>query len=135
MTNGWNKRQDRDTDDWERKTGTDDYCAITQYEGTHSYCWHAVRGEARLHGVIYGRDAAMQQADAIMALPVEEFNARAVAKLIDELRELEGRILRLAPTSSVLPGYHAGFEAGAANVKRTIATALDIVDERLERSQ
>lgn len=122
--NGWTQLPNSDKDDWERYTGAGTYCAITNYAGTDDYCWHAARGEARLYGSMRGREAAMQQADALMALPVEEFNARAVAELIDELRDIEGKILRLAPDINVLPGYHAGFEAGIADTRRKILSAL-----------
>lgn len=125
MLSEWTKRPGAENDDWERDLGAGTYCAVTQYAGSDDYCWHVHRAGARLHGVIRGREYAMQHADAIMALPVYEFNARAVAKLIDELREIETSILRLAPDAAVLPGYHAGFEDGAADTRRKILAVLN----------
>lgn len=47
-----------------------------------------------------------------MALPIEEFNRRVTAELIDDLRKIERDIMRLSPATDLLPGYHAGYEAG-----------------------
>lgn len=121
---GWEKRPNTEND-WERYLGDGAYCAISQYAGSDDYCWHAVRGEARLHAIAHGREAAMQKAEEAMALSVEEFNDRAVAMLIDEMQKLEKTILRIAPHKQIMAGYQAGFEDGVNAARRKIIDALD----------
>lgn len=130
MTN-WTERKDR-PGEWERQIDATTYCAITNYSGSDDYCWHAVRGKARLHGITRGSEASMRHADEIMALPVDEFNARAVANLLDELREIERTILSIAPSAEILPGYQAGYENGAADVKRALAAAIGLDVSQVE---
>lgn len=121
----WIPREDR-PGDYERRIDATTSCAISNYEGSDDYFWQAVRGDARLHAIARGREVAMQKADEMIALPIEEFNARAVEKLVEDLREIELAIMRLAPSHEILPGYHAGYEAGVADIKRKIAAAIDM---------
>lgn len=128
MMNGWEPREDT-PGGYERTIDARTYCAITNYAGSDDYCWHVIRGDARLHAIIHGSEAAMKKADEIMALPIDEFNARAVAVLINEIREIERQIMRIGPHADILPGYQAGYEAGIADIKRKIAAAIDLYDE------
>lgn len=129
MQNAWKQNTQAETDQWDWEIADRTYCHITQYAGTDRYCWQTVRSDFRLSGIETGRDAAMTQAEEIMALPIDEFNRRVTVELIDKLREIERDILRLSPSTDLLPGYHAGYEAGAADVRRRIAVAIDLGDE------
>jgi len=122
----WTKDTDAKTDCWERELGNQVRGHITQYEGTDRYCWQAVRGEYRLADIVTGRDAAMAQADATLALPIEEFNALVSAELEENLRKIERQLLAINPTADILPGYHAGYEAGVADTRRRIAQAIEL---------
>lgn len=130
-TGTWVQNTEHPTDQWDIVISGSIYLDnriyghITQYEGSDSYCWQAVRGEDRLSGIAVGREAAMAMAEETLALPVEEFNSRIVAEYVDTLRALEKKILRLSPASDLLPGYHAGYEAGAADIKRRLSTLLE----------
>lgn len=84
-----------------------------------------MRSGSRLAGVVTGREAAANAAEETLALPVEEFNGRVTAQLMDDLWKIERDILRLSPAAEILPGYHAGYEDGAADVRRRITEALD----------
>jgi len=125
MHEDWKQNLKADTDQWDRVFAERIYCHVTQYSGSDSYCWQTARGDFRLAGVVRGRDAAMQQAEETMALPVEEFNRRVTAELIDDIRKIERDIMRLSPTTELLPGYHAGYEAGTEDFKRRIAAAIE----------
>jgi hypothetical protein len=121
----WTQDLGAKTDTWTRETDYRTYCRISQYEGSDRYCWQAVRGDHRLADIVTGRAAAMAQADATMALLPDEFNARVTTDLMESLRNIERQLLDLNPTSTLLPGYHTGFEAGFAHAKRLIGEALD----------
>lgn len=97
---------------------------VSQYTNGCGYNWQAYRGDHCLSGSAPDRDAAMAAAEATLALPVDEFNARVLAKLTEELFELEKQILDVAPSSQLLPGYHAGYEAGVAAIRSRIEEAL-----------
>ncbi|MDT3708135.1 MAG: hypothetical protein ROZ09_15035 [Thiobacillus sp.] len=129
MHEDWKQNLKAETDQWDRIFAERTYCHVTQYSGSDSYCWQTARGDFRLAGVIRGRDAAMRQAEETMALPIDEFNRRVTAELIDDLRKIERDIMRLSPATDLLPGYHAGYEAGAADVKRRIAAAIELGGE------
>lgn len=129
MQNAWKQNTQTDTDQWDWEIADRTYGLITQYAGTDRYCWQAVRSDFRLSGIAVGRDAAISQAEEIMALPVDEFNRRVTVELIDKLREVERDILRLSPSTDLLPGYHAGYEDGVADVRRRIAAAIDLGDD------
>ena len=109
---------------WNREDGAGGYCYIGKYIGSGGYNWQAWRGEIRLSGSADSREAAMQLADEMIALPVEEFNERGLIDLVDNLRRIEQKIARLSPTASILPGYHTGYEAGLAEAKRRIEQTL-----------
>lgn len=128
MLTGWTQEPDADTDSWERVIDATTKCKIIQYAGRDDYWWQTTRGEGSLSGIKRGRYTAMDEADAALALPTAEFNARVVAKLIDELRKTERAIVRLAPATEILPGYHAGYEAGMADTRRRIEAALALED-------
>ena len=129
MHEGWVQNTKAETDQWDRVFAERTYCHISQYSGSEEYCWQAVRGDFRLAGLARGRETAMERAEEIMALSIEEFNLKVTADLIDDLRKIERDIMRLSPTTKLLPGYHAGYEAGIADVKRRIAAAIDLGDE------
>lgn len=122
----WTQDTAARTDTWDRDITHRTYCHIAQYEGTDRYCWQAVQGDYRLSGIETGREAAMAQADATMALPADEFNAQVAADLKETLLDIERKLLNLEPASTLLPGYHAGFEAGFAHARRKIGEALDL---------
>lgn len=128
-TNEWKQDEKADTDQWNLPMdGAAGYCYghISNYAGTNRYCWQAVRGDLRfrLSGIVEGREAAMAKADEALALPIDEFNTIVAGELREKLTELEQQLLFLQPGAQFLPGYHAGYEAGAADVKRKIAEAL-----------
>lgn len=125
MQNTWEQNMQAATDQWDWVIDAGTYSHITQYSGTEDYCFQAIRGEFRLAGIIAGRSSAMLQAVELMALPIEEFNRRVMVELIDELRKVESKILRLSPGTDLLPGYHAGFEDGVADIRRRIAAVID----------
>lgn len=114
------------TDQWRFLVdGCDTYGYIHNYAGSNDYCWQAIRGGARVSGITKGREASMAKAEEMLSLPVEDFNVIASADLLERLHELEREIVALQPCSKYLPGYRAGYEAGAADVKRRISYALD----------
>lgn len=131
MNTTWTQRTDADTDTWERRIDGG-LCYVTQYKGSTSYNWQFWRGRHGLSGVVDAHDAAiskteaMAQAEAMEKLPVDEFNARVVADLVSDMHKIERDIASLSPTAAILPGYHAGYEAGVADTKRMIAAAIDI---------
>jgi hypothetical protein len=97
---------------------------VAQYEGSDSYNWQDIRYGHRLSGIVEGAAAAMAACDASMALADEEFNARVATNLIAELKRLEKELLLLQPTTTLLTGYHAGFEAGFAKARESVLAAL-----------
>lgn len=98
--------------------------------GGGSCCWQAVRNRRfRLSGIVSSVGAAQAEAERILALPKEEFNRLVVEDLMNDIKRLERDILALAPEASLLPGYQAGFEAGAADMKRKVAAALEIKED------
>lgn len=97
---------------------------VAQYEGSDSYNWQDIRYGHRLSGIVNGADAAMAACDASMALSDEEFNARVATTLITELKRLEKELLALQPNTTLLTGYHAGFEAGFAKARESMLAAL-----------
>ena len=125
MTTGtWQKEANSATDQWRRPCGGHDYALITQYATSASYCWQAVRGGYRISGIVEGRTTAMAVADDIMALPIDEYNAIVAADLRADLLAIEKKILALQPDTALLPGFHAGYEAGVEDTKRKIAALL-----------
>lgn len=124
MQTEWTPRAGSD-DTWERKIDEQAYCYAHQYAGSNKFNWQAVRGLDRLSGIVGDRDSAMAHADAAIALPVDEFNARLLAELADELRDIERKIARLSPTTDILPGYHAGYADGMDAMKRKIEAAME----------
>ena len=98
---------------------------VSQYEGSNRYNWQDIRGDHRLSGVVEGADAAMAACDASMALSDEDFNARVAANLITELKQREKALLELQPNTTLLTGYHAGFEAGFAKARESVLAALE----------
>lgn len=105
--------------------GTAVYGYVGRYNLNTQRCnWQAVRGEYRLSESAESVEAAQAMAEQMLALPVEEFNARVVADLVIGLHELERKILRLQPTATLLPGYQTGYEAGVDDMKRKIEEVL-----------
>lgn len=98
---------------------------VAQYEGSDSYNWQDIRDGHRLSGIVEGAADAMTACDASMALADEEFKARVAATLVTELKRLEKELLALQPTTALLPGYHAGFEAGFAKARNSVLAALE----------
>lgn len=98
---------------------------VSQYEGTDSYNWQDIRYGHRLSGIVEGVFAAMAACDASMALSDEEFNDRVAANLITELKRLEKEFLLLQPSTTLLPGYHAGFVDGYEKARRQVLSVLE----------
>lgn len=94
-----------------------------------SCCWQAVRNRFRLSGVVTGVDAAKAEAERALALPIDEFNRLVVEDLRNDIKKLERDILTLAPETNLLPGYHAGYEAGTADMKRKVAAVLEVEED------
>lgn len=130
LTQDWKQNTKSETDKWDCVIAERAYSHITQYSGSDSYCWQAARDDFRLAGIAEGRDAAMKKAEEIMGLPIEEFNRRVTAELIDDLRKIERDIMRLSPSTDLLPGYHARYEAGATDIKRRIASVIGLDEDR-----
>jgi hypothetical protein len=95
--------------------------------------WQAWRNGYCLSGIVGSLEAAMDMADAMLALPIEEFNARVAVDLREKLRGIEcellrlqpdAALLRLQPDAALLPGFHAGYEQGVADTKRKIEAVL-----------
>lgn len=105
---------------YEQRTGY-----VSQYEGTDRYNWQDIRFGHRLSGIVYGVYAAMVTCDASMDLSDEEFNARVAANLITELKQFEKELLLLQPTTTLLPGYHAGFVGGYEKARRQVLSVLE----------
>lgn len=126
MHDDWKQNQNAETDSWNRVFESGDGTHVSMYVGTNRYYWMARRGDYRLSGVETGRDAAIEQAEAAIAMPIGEFNQRVANKLIVQLHEIESDLMRLCPNTDLLLGYHTGYEAGASDVKRRIYAAMDI---------
>jgi hypothetical protein len=126
---GWIQEHGASTDTWRLGLDSVTYALIIQYAGTDQYCWQAVRGDFRLSGIASGRAAAMSRGEEHIGLPPEEFNRLVAVDLMDNLRKIERDILRVAPGMAVLPGYHAGYEDGASDIRRRIAAAIDPCDK------
>lgn len=125
MTDKWTQKQRADDlDSWKWNVADGIYGLAIQYANTDDYNWQAVRGAFRLSGIEEGRTAAMHMAEEILALPTEEFNRRVAVELFDRLKEIERNIHTLYPSADILPGYHAGYEAGVADTKRRIVEAM-----------
>lgn len=101
------------------------YGYVGQYAGSNDYNWQAVRNHYRISGITEGDQAAKDACDAAMDLPIEEFNARVAADLMDKLRDLEKQLLDLQPDTRIFPGYHAGFEAGYSTARAKLLNALE----------
>ena len=97
---------------------------VSQYAGEDRYNWQDIRGGHRLSSIETGAEAAMAACDASMALSDDEFNARAAAALIDDIMRFEERLIELQPNTTLLPGYHAGFEAGFTKARESVLAAL-----------
>ena len=124
MTNTWQKDTNAATDHWRRRIDFDTYAIITQHEDRTDYCWQAVRGDFRISSIVEGRTPAMSMADSAIDLPIDEFNAIVAADLRADLKAIEKKLLILQPDTTLLPGFHAGYEAGAEDMKRKIAAVL-----------
>ncbi|MDZ4255639.1 MAG: hypothetical protein U1A72_23975, partial [Sulfuritalea sp.] len=92
------------------------------------YNWQAIRDDERISGSAPDAETAIARTEEILALPVEEFNRRVAKNLVDEFRQIEQRILRLAPETDLLPGYQAAYEAAVADIRRKIVTAIGLDD-------
>lgn len=128
MEQTWQQDPKADTDQWYlRIDGHDVYGHVSNYAGSDRYWWQVVRGDNRFYvsGIVVGRDAAMAKAVELLAVPLDDFNAIVAGNLREKLFEFEQQLLALQPDSHLLPGYHAGYEAGVAEVKRRIAAAID----------
>lgn len=123
-TTEWVVDANAPTDQRRRRIAWQEYGYISKYEGSENYNWQTRRGDGHLSGIVTGAEAAMAHADAMLALPVEEFNAMAAIGLRDEIANLEKKLLALQPGADLLPGYHAGFEAGMAAMKAKVEAVL-----------
>lgn len=96
---------------------------VTPATYRNNYHWQAWRGEGCVSGFTDSADEAMRRADEQLARPIEEFNADCLVELLEELRELERKILSIAPTRELLPGVESVRQA----VRAAIATGKDEV--------
>lgn len=95
-----------------------------RYDNSEDANWQAWRNGFCLSGIMRGLDAAKAMADEMLALPIEEFNARCAVSLREDLKKNERDLLRLQPDTHLLPGFHAGYEQGVADTKRKIEAVL-----------
>lgn len=125
-TTTWAQDRADKKDKWDRTdtNGTRGY--VRKFEHAYGYFWQAERNDYRLTGSGVDREAAMAKADEAMALPTDEFNRRICENLMIDIRRIERAILQLSPHTDLLPGYHAGYEAGLAHARQLVASALGI---------
>lgn len=124
MTHEWKRDHEAATD---TRTCRIEDCVlgyISQYPDINRYNWQAIRGQFRLTGIEADSDAAIACAEEALALPIEEFNRLVAKDLIDDFQRIERDILLLSPGTKLLPGYRAGYDAGVADIKRKVASAL-----------
>lgn len=62
-------------------------------------------------------DEAKSHVERLMTMPDDEFNPLMVGVLTKKLNRITDDIIRLSPTSGVLPGFAAGVEAERARIK------------------
>ena len=126
VSSDWKQDETAPTDLWNRYAGAsnDDRGYIRQYEGSSNYYWHTKRGGFTIAGLRSSRETAMTAANEALEMPLEEFNAQVVARLKNELLDIERDLLRLQPDADVSPGYRIGFEAGQAYVKEKIMAVM-----------
>lgn len=136
-TTQWARRDDRtEKEVWERHIEQHNiYGYCSRYENNGLWNWQAVRGANRLSDICPTMDGAMACADAVLALPVTEFNTRVAAVLRQELQELERKLIALAPDLVLLPGYHAGYETGFNDARQKVlnAIAIDRVEDPAQK--
>ena len=125
MRDGWikNERLDTEAYDFADISRADSYVSV--YSGRIDCFFKVARGYAELRGIMETLEAAMIEAERLIDLPIEVFNAMAIANLTADITSLEQKILRIAPNSEILRGYHAWYEAGKDAVKRMIAEVLE----------
>ena len=110
---------------WNRGSDHRTACGYAhQYDDSKDANWQAWRNGFCLSGIVRGLDAAKAMADEMLALPIEEFNARCAVSLREELKKNELDLLRLQPDTTLLPGFHAGYEQGVLDTKRKIEAVL-----------
>lgn len=97
---------------------------VHHYDNSDYANWQAWRNGFYLSGIVCGVDAAKATAEAMLALPIEEFNARVAEDLREDLKKIERDLLRLQPDAHLLPGFHAGYEQGVLDTKRKIEAVL-----------
>lgn len=102
-------------------------------DGSHGYVaqwksggagWQAWRGGYVLSGGAESLQAAKEESDRGLALPLDIFNATVGEQLVEEIRELEVKLYKLCPRLYQMPGYRAGYEAGKGDTRRRIEEAL-----------
>lgn len=124
-TTPWIQRQGTPTETWERRDkGGKIIAYVSKYAGSDGFNWQAIRGAGHRSESALTREAAMTCADAALAMPIDEFNAAAVAELWEDIQELEQKILALCPGTPLLPGYQAGYAAGLVEARRRVNEAL-----------
>mgnify|MGYP004704588543 CR=1 FL=1 len=124
MTDTWKQAENAATDTWKKPIGDGTHCYATQYAGSDDYNWQTWRNGYCISGIVTGRDSAMAKADEMLARPIEEFNAIVAAGLRADMKDIEKKLLIMQPDTTLLPGYHAGYEAGMEGMKRKIEAVL-----------
>jgi hypothetical protein len=109
---------------WQFKISDGTYLYVGNYAGTDDYSVQVRRNHFLISSIETGLDHAKEIAEARLSLPIEEFNAIVAAELRRDMLKIEQDLLRLQPDSQLLPGYHAGYEAGIADTKRKIKAVL-----------
>lgn len=113
-------------DTWRRKSLDESIEArdyVSQYSSGGDYNWQSHRSGFCVSGSAPSREAAMAEAEKHRALCDTQFFAIVIPTLEDEIAEREKKLFELGATS-ILRGYHAGFEAGFAEARRCIEVAL-----------
>lgn len=99
------------------------YGFVSQYDRGDWY-WAASRGDERVSGIVDTFDEATAAAERWLDASMEDFNTEVAQSLLDDIKNLERRLFSVAPNSALLIGYHEGFKAGEAAMRKRIEEAL-----------
>lgn len=127
----WVKDANATDNVWRKNKGSAEYAYVSQYDNLSRFCWQSIRNHHCTSGITNTFDDAKRKADEGLALPIEEFNNLVAERYLEELHEIERKILELKPAQKLLAGYHAGYEDGMAETTAKIAKALNLSDEPL----
>ena len=125
MRDGWIKKEHWNTEayvlaDDQRK----EEAFVSVYKDRQDCFYKVERGLASLSGIKDSLEQAIDEAERLTDMPIDKFNELAIAALEEELASLERKILNISPTTDILRGYHAGYDAGVKATKQQIINAL-----------